>query len=516
MPQNQIYPIATAPGANVLDSGAWQTSLARLNGFSAGTAPSNAFNKAWRGSSVIASALAQFVVDTTGLDVLDDGDVSGFNAKLKAALATILVTSVPPLYSGAANSNSTSSAIAANLSPSMTGYTAEGLYIVKMLYPCLGATTAAFNGLPATPIVKYNGLALSGLEWQAGDLVAFSYNGNTFTLLNDNTLETAINLNVSTVAGLLSAYAAAGRMVLSSAASITINVAAGLYQFTSITGPLLGKHPFGDRISIVGPTLKAPWPTSGQIRSAGGNAATLSLWRSVLSAEFQGVGTDIIRINAGALGSLQNILLSGDGTNSGGHYGILCSNWSTSSPGRGDTQLINVAAHNFGIDGIRAEQLGFIQCNNAAATYCTRASFWVSHGSIIEVNIGNILGMYSKYGLCPQNTGACYVDSASGTVDFSFSQSHNVYAASMGKFDCSPCTGVRITNAGTGGQGGWGVFNVGLGQINLGAYVTFGSNASGDITADIGAVTTAVGASVGTCSPTANGGINSRGAAIYV
>ncbi|EOF6231645.1 phage tail protein, partial [Salmonella enterica subsp. enterica serovar Muenster] len=56
-----------------------------LSGFTAGKASSAQVNKALRQASFIAAALAQYTASKSGQDVLDDGDLSGFIAKMYAA-----------------------------------------------------------------------------------------------------------------------------------------------------------------------------------------------------------------------------------------------------------------------------------------------------------------------------------------------------------------------------------------------------------------------------------------------
>ncbi|MDQ8030812.1 MAG: phage tail protein, partial [Bordetella sp.] len=60
---------------------------ARAGGFQSGVARSSEVNTPLRQTSFVASALAQYIVERSGLDVLDDGDVPALVAKLIAALA---------------------------------------------------------------------------------------------------------------------------------------------------------------------------------------------------------------------------------------------------------------------------------------------------------------------------------------------------------------------------------------------------------------------------------------------
>ncbi|WP_312330237.1 phage tail protein [Atlantibacter hermannii] len=82
MATNDFKPFATGAGANVMSQSDYQALEALITGFQSGKASSAQVNKALRQATFISSALAQFVADKTGLDVLDDGDLSAFVAKL--------------------------------------------------------------------------------------------------------------------------------------------------------------------------------------------------------------------------------------------------------------------------------------------------------------------------------------------------------------------------------------------------------------------------------------------------
>ena len=84
---NQILPFGSAAGANVLDPQAYENLDARSGGFVNGVARSREVNTPLRQASFVAAALAQYIVEHAGLDVLDDGDVPALVRKLVAALA---------------------------------------------------------------------------------------------------------------------------------------------------------------------------------------------------------------------------------------------------------------------------------------------------------------------------------------------------------------------------------------------------------------------------------------------
>ena len=82
---NDIKPFATGAGANVTPQTEWEGLAARQSGFQAGKANSAQVNKALRQASFIAAALAQYTADKSGEDVLDDGDIASFIAKMSVA-----------------------------------------------------------------------------------------------------------------------------------------------------------------------------------------------------------------------------------------------------------------------------------------------------------------------------------------------------------------------------------------------------------------------------------------------
>ena len=86
MPTNDIKPFAAAGGANVLTQAEYLALAALSTGFSSGKASSKEVNKAIRQATFIASALAQFICDKSGSDVLDDGNVAGLVTKLLSAM----------------------------------------------------------------------------------------------------------------------------------------------------------------------------------------------------------------------------------------------------------------------------------------------------------------------------------------------------------------------------------------------------------------------------------------------
>lgn len=85
MSKNDFKAFAVGANANVMPQADWESLPALLSGFIAGKASSAEVNKALRQASFIAAALAQYTVNKSGQDVLDDGDLNGFITKMSSA-----------------------------------------------------------------------------------------------------------------------------------------------------------------------------------------------------------------------------------------------------------------------------------------------------------------------------------------------------------------------------------------------------------------------------------------------
>lgn len=88
MANNNFKPFGIGNGANVTNQADYEALAALLSGFTAGKASSAQVNKALRQGTVMASVLAQFIANTTALDVLDNGDTATLLTNFLAALKT--------------------------------------------------------------------------------------------------------------------------------------------------------------------------------------------------------------------------------------------------------------------------------------------------------------------------------------------------------------------------------------------------------------------------------------------
>ncbi|HAT3808185.1 TPA: hypothetical protein I8608_000997 [Morganella morganii] len=86
MAKSDFLPFGISEGANVLSNQEYESLVARHNGFTSGVAKSKELNKVWRQSSVFTAILAQFIVDTDGEDLPDDGNLPAVKVRLVSAL----------------------------------------------------------------------------------------------------------------------------------------------------------------------------------------------------------------------------------------------------------------------------------------------------------------------------------------------------------------------------------------------------------------------------------------------
>lgn len=86
---NEFLPFATGGGANVIPQATYAANPIVASGFASGIADSRYLNKVWRQSSFIASCFAQYMANTLGVSVLDDGVVANMLAHITAAFGNL-------------------------------------------------------------------------------------------------------------------------------------------------------------------------------------------------------------------------------------------------------------------------------------------------------------------------------------------------------------------------------------------------------------------------------------------
>ncbi|WP_238707972.1 S protein [Salmonella enterica] len=198
MGKNDFKSFATGKGANVTSQPDWEALPALLSGFTAGKASSAQVNKALRQASFIAAALAQYTASKSGKDVLDDGDLSGFIAKMSAAFGKDFQTLDATLtaLAGLATGADKLPYFTGNDTAGQTDLTSVGRDIIGkasiadiLTYLGLGETiNLAKNAVPATR--RVNSKPLTGdITLSAADVNAFAL-GMTgdYTLENDKSV----------------------------------------------------------------------------------------------------------------------------------------------------------------------------------------------------------------------------------------------------------------------------------------------------------------------------------------
>lgn len=91
---NEYRGFGLGAGANVLSPADYLALPARSSGFNNGIADPTQCNTPWRQASVATAAIAQFVCDTTGVDMLDDGSINNFETKFIGALNLVVSNAV--------------------------------------------------------------------------------------------------------------------------------------------------------------------------------------------------------------------------------------------------------------------------------------------------------------------------------------------------------------------------------------------------------------------------------------
>jgi Flp pilus assembly pilin Flp len=188
MPVNNFKAFAGDPAANVTTQAAYEALPVLIaKGFAAGTAQSNQLNKVWRQSSIMAAVLAQFIVDETGLDALDDGTTATLLTQLKTAVGivsvpagTIFALSGPSIPVGYLAVPLTATLVATASYPNLfaaIGYawggagTSFGLpYLATGYVPVQGAVASLTHGalLAHTHLQQYNTLVGGTSTGQSG------------------------------------------------------------------------------------------------------------------------------------------------------------------------------------------------------------------------------------------------------------------------------------------------------------------------------------------------------------
>lgn len=92
MATNEFLPFATGGGANVIDEATYAAAATTGTGYVAGLARSNYVNKTLRQGAFMAAVIGQFIANTTGSNVTDDGNVADKLSLFESALADFIAS----------------------------------------------------------------------------------------------------------------------------------------------------------------------------------------------------------------------------------------------------------------------------------------------------------------------------------------------------------------------------------------------------------------------------------------
>ena len=158
--------------------------------------------------------------------------------------------------------------IVAPFSPAITVLNAGAVLLVKVANNVTDVTTLKVNALPVHPVKAPDGSDLLPGDVLAGDVVEFVYDGTNFYIRPNPAISSNVTINVPTtrfptVASLLAALA---RKTIYPTATLTIQLATGIYSPISIY------HPSADRMILKGTMLTAA-PTLSDFARTGFAAA---------------------------------------------------------------------------------------------------------------------------------------------------------------------------------------------------------------------------------------------------
>ena len=331
-------------------------------------------------------------------------------------------------------------------------------FLVEMASAPTGPTTMRIGTFPPLSVRKSGGAQLTGGEWAAGDLQAFALDGTYVRALGvgAGNVPQMINADLTLVVPeqyptIRAALLATSSMILRSDAHIRIYVDADGYEeaFDASLGPLIGNHPYGQRITVEALPLNIGFPSGDDIDGKS-NADTLTL----LKARFRGRirtsgGINLLEIRAGTL-MFSNFLMYGDG--SAGGNGALVGDWHTTASS-GSLGLTNVALHGFGGDNLAVTDASVCRLNNVSSTYALFAAMRASRTANITIRTGSLLAMYSNIGLAAARSGEIAIDAGASRVDVRRNPGCGMQSTLKGTIGISSGPAVYIEDNGLGAQG---------------------------------------------------------------
>lgn len=188
MSTNDFKVFAGAAGANVVAQADWPTDPDIAQGFTSGTARSAAANKALRQSSIIASMVAQFIVDNANVDALDDGTITTLKTNFAAAINALITASINGLAPKASPALTGTPTAPTAVKGTNTQQLATTAFVQTAVVDYAPKASPAFTGTPTAPTAaassNTNQVATTAFVQAAIDAALASYltkNNPTFT-----------------------------------------------------------------------------------------------------------------------------------------------------------------------------------------------------------------------------------------------------------------------------------------------------------------------------------------------
>lgn len=216
MATNDFLIFAGGITANVPTQLAWSTSPILTNGVQPGIADGASANKCWRQSSIMNNALGSFIVDKTGVSVVDDG--TSFNIARDLTLGIML-------NDWLIDTSPTVNVVAANLVPAFTTYTNGMSVRIKIATTNTGPATLDINGVGVHAIETSTG-ALIGGELISGNIYHLTWlaSSSTWRLLYQTTAKTLASSDNSNAIATTSYVKSQGYLTTASAGTTYLTI----------------------------------------------------------------------------------------------------------------------------------------------------------------------------------------------------------------------------------------------------------------------------------------------------
>lgn len=297
MAEQDFLAWGTDPGANVESQGNYAnpgTNPDLATGYPAGAIPPSArFNKTLRQASFGVAAIAQWMSDKTGADVLDNGVQADFIATFEAAIGEQDQADIQAQAGNYAVAAGAANTYVAVLDPPAVGRITGVPLRIKIPNTNNGASTLDYGA--GAFAIRYRGAALSG-----GELV--SGNGNIATFVDDGTFLNLINSGVTKLGTTnITGVTGTGNTAVCSADPTFTGTINGANA--SLSGSMASASLSTTAAAVVGTTLTVG---TGQTVTAGGidvnNGANLGIRISKTGNNHIVAGGSVISLNLGGAG----------------------------------------------------------------------------------------------------------------------------------------------------------------------------------------------------------------------